>query len=47
MVQKQIIPEIKYPLFPPQKVAIKVIYCPGIKVVYAGVVFKALWYILN
>jgi hypothetical protein len=34
----------KIPLIPPSKVAIKVICSPGIKVFYAGVVFKALWY---
>jgi hypothetical protein len=34
----------KIPLIPPSKVSIKVIYSPGIKVFYAGVVFKALWY---
>jgi hypothetical protein len=34
----------KIPLIPPSKVAIKVIYSPGIKVFYAGVVFGSLWY---
>jgi hypothetical protein len=35
------------PLIPPSKVAIKVIYSPGIKVFYAGVVFKTLWYFFS
>jgi hypothetical protein len=35
------------PLIPPSKVGIKVIYSPGIKVFYAGVVFGSLWYVKN
>ncbi len=39
------IPWHKTPLIPPLKMTIKEIYSPGIKVFYAGVVFKTLWYI--
>jgi len=38
------IPWHKTPLIPPLKMTIKVIYSPGIKVFYAGVVFGSLWY---
>jgi hypothetical protein len=41
------IPWHKTPLIPPLKMTIKVIYSPGIKVYYAGVVFETLWYLLK
>ena len=40
------IPWHKTPLSPPLKMTIKVIYSPGIKVFYAGVVFGSLWYVM-
>jgi hypothetical protein len=40
------IPWHKTPLIPLLKTTIKVIYSPGIKVFYAGVVFGSLWYLI-
>jgi hypothetical protein len=37
------IPWHKTPLILPLKMTIKVIYSPGIKVFYTGVVFETLW----